>query len=171
MGEMKIEHVLLFLVGAFLVYHMMKGCGCNKVEGMRDLPKVGGCVSTQYGCCPDGKTAASQYGCCPDGKTAASSSADKCFPKLVNRFGEKVIPYLEKTYCPNKGATSACYASGQRCEMTTDCKEDSDKDPHGGKGCIVRDGVNGDHKYDIKTRCRLCGFDDYPPCPSPTGGN
>ena len=34
MGEMKVEHVLLFLVGAFLVYHMMKGCGCNKVEGI-----------------------------------------------------------------------------------------------------------------------------------------
>ena len=33
MGEMKVEHVLLFLVGAFLVYHMMKGCG--RVEGMQ----------------------------------------------------------------------------------------------------------------------------------------
>jgi len=32
MGEMKVEHVLLFLVGAFLVYHMMKGCG--RVEGI-----------------------------------------------------------------------------------------------------------------------------------------
>ncbi len=46
MGEMKVEHVLLFLVGAFLVYHMMKGCGCNKIEGMIDwgglnLPGLG----------------------------------------------------------------------------------------------------------------------------------
>ena len=30
MREMKIEHVLLFLVGVFLVYHMMKGCGCKE---------------------------------------------------------------------------------------------------------------------------------------------
>jgi hypothetical protein len=37
MGEMKIEHVLLFLVGAFLVYHMMKDCGCN-VEGLNPRP-------------------------------------------------------------------------------------------------------------------------------------
>ena len=29
MGEMKVEHVLLFLVGAFLAYHMMK-----KIEGL-----------------------------------------------------------------------------------------------------------------------------------------
>lgn len=31
MGEMKVEHVLLFLVGAFLVYHMMGKC--RIVEG------------------------------------------------------------------------------------------------------------------------------------------
>lgn len=34
MGEMKVEHVLLFLVGAFLVYHMMGKCG--RVEGWRE---------------------------------------------------------------------------------------------------------------------------------------
>jgi len=32
MGEMKVEHVLLFLVGAFLVYHMMGKC--RRVEGI-----------------------------------------------------------------------------------------------------------------------------------------
>jgi hypothetical protein len=31
MGEMNVEHVLLFLVGAFLVYHMMGKC--RRVEG------------------------------------------------------------------------------------------------------------------------------------------
>ena len=34
MGEIKIEHVLLFLVGAFLAYHMMGNCGCKRVEGL-----------------------------------------------------------------------------------------------------------------------------------------
>ena len=34
MGEIKIEHVLLFLVGAFLVYHMMGKCG--RVEGIQN---------------------------------------------------------------------------------------------------------------------------------------
>ena len=43
MGEMKVEHVLLFLVGAFLVYHMMKGCG--RVEGMQDCSDCKGPLS------------------------------------------------------------------------------------------------------------------------------
>jgi hypothetical protein len=42
MGEMKVEHVLLFLVGAFLVYHMMGNCGCKRVEGIND------CVIGRY---------------------------------------------------------------------------------------------------------------------------
>ena len=32
MGKMNVEHVLLFLVGAFLAYHMMCNCGCI-IEG------------------------------------------------------------------------------------------------------------------------------------------
>ena len=36
MGEMKVEHVLLFLVGAFLVYHMMGKC--RRVEGYKYPP-------------------------------------------------------------------------------------------------------------------------------------
>jgi len=38
---MKVEHVLLFLVGAFLVYHMMGGCGCNRVEGFQNCKGIG----------------------------------------------------------------------------------------------------------------------------------
>ena len=39
---MKVEHVLLFLVGAFLVYHMMGDCGCKRVEGFPcDVGRVG----------------------------------------------------------------------------------------------------------------------------------
>jgi hypothetical protein len=40
MGEIKVEHVLLFLVGAFLVYHMMGKCG--RVEGLDCPTKKGG---------------------------------------------------------------------------------------------------------------------------------
>jgi len=51
---------------------------------------VGGCGSTQYGCCPDGVTAkadaagsncivggcrSTRYGCCPDGVTAKADAA------------------------------------------------------------------------------------------------
>jgi len=42
MGEMKVEHVLLFLVGAFLAYHMMGNCGCKRVEGFKCDKSPGG---------------------------------------------------------------------------------------------------------------------------------
>lgn len=45
MGEMKVEHVLLFLVGAFLVYHMMGKC--RSVEGLQS------CISNYAASCPD----------------------------------------------------------------------------------------------------------------------
>lgn len=41
MGEMKVEHVLLFLVGAFLVYHMMGKC--RRVEEYENPCDAGYC--------------------------------------------------------------------------------------------------------------------------------
>ena len=49
MGEMKVEHVLLFLVGAFLVYHMMGKCG--RVEGLDT--KIKDCSFNLAASCPD----------------------------------------------------------------------------------------------------------------------
>jgi len=52
MGEMKVEHVLLFLVGAFLVYHMMGKC--RRVEGAfwspSSLPNCSGNRAFDSGC-------------------------------------------------------------------------------------------------------------------------
>ena len=38
--NLTVEHVLLFLVGAFLVYHMMGKCGCNRIEGLPNSYKT-----------------------------------------------------------------------------------------------------------------------------------
>ena len=46
---MKVEHVIVILIGAFLVYHMMEGCRCNKVEGVRDRPN---CKNNYAAYCP-----------------------------------------------------------------------------------------------------------------------
>ena len=46
MGEMKVEHVLLFLVGAFLVYHMMK-----KIEGYESMKECKQSKDFQDGVC------------------------------------------------------------------------------------------------------------------------
>ncbi len=47
MGEMKVEHILLFLVGAFLAYHMMGNCGCKRVEGLFECSGNG---NSETGC-------------------------------------------------------------------------------------------------------------------------
>ena len=58
----------------------------------RDKNVVGGCSSTEYGCCPDAKTArnkkgtncfiggcsTTEYGCCPDEKTAKNKYGSNC---------------------------------------------------------------------------------------------
>ena len=46
MGEMNVEHVLLFLVGAFLVYHMMK-----KIEGYESMKECKQSKDFQDGVC------------------------------------------------------------------------------------------------------------------------
>ena len=62
MGEMKVEHVLLFLVGAFLAYHMMGNCGCKRVEGFTCKENPGG-----VGCdCTSNKDCKSEW-CYLDG--------------------------------------------------------------------------------------------------------
>ena len=169
MGEMKIEHVLLFLVGAFLVYHMMKGCGCNKVEGMRvnnkhwwqryRPNKVGkDCLSTTYGCCPRGKR-------------AAKSDVDECLPHVVD-FDGMSTPEARDA-CPKHAwggekapwSTPECYFDGQRCIYDPACLDPLDPNFKGGQGCIVKDGDQPGHEDDHRTACRICGVEGYPPCP------
>ena len=172
MGEMKVEHILLFLVGAFLVYHMMGGCRCKKVEGFRykhkhkhkhkreQLPP-----SLPISC------DATTWGCCPDGKTPALSMTDDCFPKIVNRNGEAPTQYEMETYCPNSenSKTRACYDSDKRCEYTEFCRNKIKDDPHNGLGCIAE--LDPDSGETIRTKCRYCGFGNYPDCPTPPNIN
>ena len=46
MGEMKVEHVLLFLVGAFLLYHMMGKC--RSFEGYTNPCGTGYCPGYKH---------------------------------------------------------------------------------------------------------------------------
>jgi len=158
MGEMKIEHILLFLVGAFLAYHMMKGCGCNKVEGMRNLPKVGGdCTTTSYGCCPGGKR-------------AATSDVDECLPHVVDLDGMSTPE--ARGACPKHArgekapwSTPECYSAGQRCIYDPACLDPNSENFKEGQGCIVKNGDLLGHEDDHRTACRICGVKGYPPCP------
>ena len=158
MGEMKVEHVLLFLVGAFLVYHMMRGCGCNKVEGISD-PDLPGRDCTSTG-----------YGCCPRGEREANSDVDECLPHVVD-FDGMSTPEARDA-CPRRPhskempwSTPECYYDGQRCIFDKACLDPSDPNFEEGLGCIVKDGVKSGHEDDHRTACRICGAEGYPPCP------
>jgi hypothetical protein len=77
MGEIKIEHVLLFLVGAFLAYHMMGNCGCKRVEGLftecnrNDEGKVGrGCHCENDTDCIQGRCMPGGFGYLPHCSTS-----------------------------------------------------------------------------------------------------
>ena len=172
MGEMKVEHVLLFLVGAFLVYHMMKGCGCNKVEGMKDhlegqvgyltknKPRLigGDCASTTYGCCPH------------KFKREAKSGVDECLPHVVD-FNGMSTPEARDA-CPRNPkseglpwSTPECYYDGQRCIFDPACLDPDSENFNQGLGCIVKDGDLLGQEDDHRTACRICGVEGYPTCP------
>lgn len=80
--------VLSLFVGS-ITYFIIEA---SSIKGNKDKPVIGGCSSTKYGCCPDGKTAknkhgtncfiggcsSTKYGCCPDGKTARNKHGTNC---------------------------------------------------------------------------------------------
>ena len=141
---------------------MMKGCECNKVEGMTETGLPGNlgrdCVSTEYGCCPGGKR-------------AAKSDVDECLPHVVDLDGMSTPE--ARGACPrrphSKGlpwSTPECYYDGQRCIFDPVCLDPSDPNFKEGLGCIVKDGKLAGHEDDHRTACRICGKEEgYHPCP------
>ena len=131
---------------------MMKGCGCNKVEGMRGKPaNLGGdCVSTEYGCCPDG--------------TPASSLIDDCLSPVVGKGGRHLPKH--KKACPANGVTEACYSDDQRCIHDPSCSDPTSEN-FDGRGCIVKPGWMNKSGKDVRTECRICGDSrkGYQDCP------
>lgn len=92
-----IMNLLYFIIGTIILslfvgsitYFIIEA---STIKGNKDKPVIGGCSSTEYGCCPDGKTAknkhgtncfiggcsSTKYGCCPDGKTARNKHGTNC---------------------------------------------------------------------------------------------
>lgn len=97
MGEMNVEHVLLFLVGAFLVYHMMGKCG--RVEGATDMNDC------KYG----------KYPIHPAGKKCDSLSE----PNYVKcgKFYEVESGWFNNTYypCEFDDINHMCVRNGDSC--------------------------------------------------------
>jgi len=80
--------VLSLFVGS-ITYFIIEA---TNTKNNKDKPVIGGCSTTEYGCCPDEKTAknkdgtncfiggcsTTEYGCCPDGKTAKNKDGTNC---------------------------------------------------------------------------------------------
>ena len=85
MGEMNVEHVLLFLVGAFLVYHMMGKC--RRVEG----------ATTQNDDCKFFGSSPFCFGKCPTGWREVSDSMGGYYP---GRDGARCLIGKKLFCCP-----------------------------------------------------------------------
>ena len=86
MAELKMEHVLMFVIIAFLLYHFIGGCSCGMRS--RDGFSVGGDESCKCNILNNDKT--------------------QCITKTVNNDIEKFDP----KYCTNYKSASQCTAYG-----------------------------------------------------------
>jgi hypothetical protein len=71
--DFKMEHLLLFVVAAFLLYHLTNGCGC--ANGVIDGFSVGGEVDGEVFCNPT-KNNPQQF--CPDGSSCPKCGTNSC---------------------------------------------------------------------------------------------
>ena len=192
MGEMKVEHILLFLVGAFLAYHMMKGCECNKVEGMSDysvgsrslhgfphlphlpyLPHLPHLPKSKPKPKPKPKPKSKPKPGPEPNNIGGNCSATQygCCPGSEGIAAKSYVDRCLPRVVDEDGMTSTdiramCPSTGE----TKSCYSD-------GQRCVVTEkclhpekdeyeGGGGIVKEDgTRTKCRLCGFGDRPDCP------
>jgi hypothetical protein len=88
--------LLYFIIGTIIISLFIGSITYFIIEATnmknKDKKVVGGCSTTQFGCCPDEKTAknkygtncfiggcsTTEYGCCPDSKTAKNKQGTNC---------------------------------------------------------------------------------------------
>ena len=107
---------------------VVKGPNGN-VVGVDASIKIGGCSSTEYGCCPDNVTAkkadgtclptvggceGTQYGCCPDNVTAKNAAGNNCIIPTVGGCAG-----TQYGCCPDK--VTARNATGSNCPIYPEC--------------------------------------------------
>ncbi len=87
-------NLFYFIIGTIILSLFVGSITYFIIEALRIKNKnvVGSCSTTEYGCCPDKKTAknkdgtncfiggcsTTRYGCCPDGKTARNKNGSNC---------------------------------------------------------------------------------------------
>ena len=114
MAELKMTHVLLLAVAAFLLYHSMSGCGFNRGDGFN----VGGqAIKTLSNIC-NSRNAAS-VGCSRQSTLTMNqkiisnqlSSLDTKVDTLTNRFDEFLCQIIDSEKCIDKTKIGNCKIS------------------------------------------------------------
>ena len=105
MAELKMTHVLLLAVAAFLLYHSMSGCGNGFSVGgqVKNLPK---CTGTTATC--------SRQGILSNNQRIISnqlSSLDTKVDTLTNRFDEFLCQIIDSEKCIDKTKIGNCKIS------------------------------------------------------------
>ena len=124
MGEMKVEHVLLFLVGAFLVYHMMGKCG--RVEGIKVKQNCSNCTNPFHKCLMPGPNGIP--GVCkgaPNAKTCNDRGGTWCPDHVDTIPGQTGPPETQPGFIPGQTGPASTYDPKAWCMEHTQRKLDA----------------------------------------------
>ena len=113
MTELKMTHVLLLAVAAFLMYHFIGGCNCNRGNGFN----VGGQAINTLSICNSNNPASA--GCSRQSTLTMNqkiisnqlSSLDTKVDTLTNRFDEFLCQIIDSEKCIDKTKIGNCKIS------------------------------------------------------------
>jgi hypothetical protein len=113
-GELKIEHLLLFVIVGFLLYHLMGKCGCSG-NGF----SVGYQAETDDNICNEELEKV-----CPRLSNLTKEACDMCVENNQNQLMRaKCSPGDVKEWC-NK--LFPCAGKDEKCDINSDCCKPSD---------------------------------------------
>tara|TARA_B110000495_G_scaffold169570_1_gene156953 strand:+ start:324 stop:659 length:336 start_codon:yes stop_codon:yes gene_type:complete len=110
MTELKMTHVLLLAVAAFLMYHFIGGCGFNRGDGFN----VGGQVIKTESCGNNLSNNCSNQNIISNNQLLLNeqlSSLDTKVDTLTNRFDEFLCQIIDSEKCIDKTKIGNCKIS------------------------------------------------------------
>ena len=110
MTELKMTHVLLLAVAAFLMYHFIGGCNCNRGDGFNVGGQITqllgkGCNAATFGAaCGRQQTISNNQKTINDNLDTLTNKVDT----LTNRFDEFLCQIIDSEKCIDKTKIGNC---------------------------------------------------------------